>query len=272
MNYSDYQAEIKRLEKSKQYDVDIIDGEHKFVQEQKANHRYIYDRVIDRIYYFFLRLGIFILAPFVLFFTYRLKIRGRKNLKRPKNQGAMIISNHSMLLDSLSIKQTVFKKVYFIGASFNNKKGFGGYTIKILGMLPLSNQFSNQKNLDNAIEYYLKKGKPIHIAPEQAMWRGYTKLRPFKNGAFYYAVKNNVPVIPMVELLKPANRWDRIWGRRFRATIQVLKPLYPNLDLPTKERIQDLKVRSRESMRQVMNEFYNTECDVEVLDKLDNKN
>lgn len=87
MNYSDYQAEIKRLEKSKQYDVDIIDGEHKFVQEQKANHRYIYDRVIDRIYYFFLRLGIFIFAPFFLFFTYRLKIRGRKNLKRPKNQG-----------------------------------------------------------------------------------------------------------------------------------------------------------------------------------------
>lgn len=267
MKYSEYQARIKQFEKDKTYDKDVNFDKHFFVAEQEANHRYIYDRWLDRVYYVFLRIGILIFAPFLLFFTYRLKIRGRKNLKRKKHEGAIIVTNHAMLLDSLAIKQTVFKKVYYIGASVNNKKGFGGYTIKILGMLPLSNQFSNQKNLDQAVTYYLKQGKPIHIAPEQAMWRGYTKLRPFKNGGFYYAVKNNVPVIPMVELLSKPNAWDRLWGRKFRVTMKVLPKVYPNMDLPNKQRIEDLKIRVRASMRSAMNEFYGVESDVEVLDK-----
>ena len=39
------------------------------------------------------------------------------------------------------------------------------------------------------------------------------------------------------------------------------------MDLPNKQRIEDLKIRVRESMRSAMNEFYGVESDVEVLDK-----
>ena len=266
MTQSQYEDRIVELENNENYSEDINAGEHKAVAEQEPNHRYIYDRWIDKLYYVILRIGIFLFAPILLFFAYRLKIRGRKNLKiKYKNKGAMLVSNHVLFLDSLIVKQVVFRKVYFIGASINNKKGFGGYTIKILGMMPLSNQFSNQKNLDNAVSHYLKQGKLIYVAPEQAMWRGYTKLRPFKNGAFHYAVKNNVPVIPMVNLLKEGNKWDKLWGRKFRVITKVLPAIYPNQNLQKKESIEDLKEKTRNAMREEMNKFYGVETDVERI-------
>lgn len=265
--YKKYQEKLKNLESQQKYDVDVNYGEYKFIKQQEPNHRYIYNRFIDKIYYVFLRVIVFIFAPILLFFTYRLRIKGRKNLKKCGKNGGIVVCNHVALLDCLITKQTIFKKAYFVGAEHNNKRGFGGYTIKLLGFLPLSSQFSNQKNLDSAITYYISQGKLVCLNPEQAMWRGYTKLRPFKNGAFYYAVKNNVPIIPIVHLIRKANWWDNLWGRHFKITTQVLPPVYANNDLPTKQRIEDLKTRSRDSMIKVMNDFYGTECDVTKIDE-----
>ena len=265
MKYKEYQKKLKSLEKEKKFDIDINAGEYLFVQNQEPNHRYIYNRFFDKVYYIFLRTIIFIFAPIVNFFTYRLKVEGRKNLKDVKKTGAIVVSNHVALLDTLMIKQAVFKRIFFIGAEHNNKKGFGGYTIKILGFLPLSSQFSNQKNLDISVSYYLSKNKLIHMAPEQAMWRGYKKIRPFKNGAFHYAVKNNVPVLPMVVLLRKPNKWDKLMGRRFKVTLKILPKVDINNELTNKEKILDLKDRVRESIIKIANEFYGEETDVEKI-------
>ncbi len=263
-----YEEKMAELEKQRKYDVDVNYGEYLFVQKQEPNHRYIYNRVIDKIYYAILRVMVFVFAPIVLFLTYRLRIKKRKNLKKLGKSGGIVVFNHAALLDSLIIKQTIFRKTFFVGAEHNNKRGFGGYTIKILGFLPLSSLFSNQKNLDSAVSYYTSKGKLVCMCPETAMWRGYTKLRPFKNGAFYYAVKNDVPVVPIVNLIRKANWWDKLWGRKFKVTTQVLSPVYANKDLPVRERIEDLKIRSRNSMLDAMNDFYGTECDVLKIDEL----
>ncbi|MGN1212490.1 MAG: lysophospholipid acyltransferase family protein [Christensenellales bacterium] len=263
MKNSDYNKKMAELERQRKFDVDVNYGEYIGVKEQASNHRYIYNRFFDKVYYGFLRIIIFIFAPIILFFTYRLKIKGRKNLKKKGKSGAVIICNHVALLDSLIIKQAVQSHIYYVAADHNNKKGFGGYTLKILGLMPLSNLYSNQKNLNSAIETHLKNHKYVYVSPEQAMWRGYKKLRPFKNGAFYYATKNNVPVIPTVALLRDANAWDKFWGRKFKVTLQILPPIFPNANLAQKEAIEDLKLKSRQAMLEKMNEFYGTECDVE---------
>lgn len=262
MRTSKYNQKMAELERQKKYDIDVNYGEYYLVQEQEPNHRYIYDRFIDKVYYCFLRIIIFIFAPILLFFTYRLKIRGRKNLRKRGKSGAIIISNHVALLDELMIKQAVFSHIYYVAGSHNNKKSFAGYTLKILGLMPLSNLFSNQKNLNKAIETHLADKKYVYVAPEQAMWRGYKKLRPFKNGAFYYAVKNDVPVIPMVALIKDPNGWDKLVGRKFRVTLEILPPQFINKSLPQKEAIEELNNRCHTVLVKRMNEFYGTESDV----------
>lgn len=263
MKYKEYLDKINVLEKEKKFDVDINAGEYFGVQEMEENQRYIYDRFIDKLYYAFLRVIVFIFAPIINFFTYDLRIRGRKNLKKVK--GAVVVSNHVTLLESLILKQAVFRKIYYVGGAHNNKKGFGGYTIKILVILPLSEKFSNQKNLDNAIASHLSQGRLISIDPEQAMWRGYTKIRPFKNGAFYYAIKNNVPIVPTVQLIRKANFLDKLIGRKFKVTLKILPPVYPDKNLQGKEQLNDLKQRTRQAMIDTANDFYHTETDVEKL-------
>lgn len=261
MKISEYNQKMAELEAEGKYDIDVNYGEYIGVKTQEPNHRYIYNRFIDKVYYCILRTVMFIFAPILLFFTYRLRIRGRKNLKKG-GKGAIIVSNHVALLDSLIIKQAVLTHIYYVAGAHNNKVGFGGYTLKILGLMPLSNLFSNQKNLNKAIETHLKNKKYVFVAPEQAMWRGYTKLRPFKNGAFYYAVKNDTPVIPMVLLLREPNAWDKLFGRRFKVTIEILKKEYPDKSLPQKEAVEELNKRVRHAMVSRMNEFYGMECDV----------
>lgn len=259
---SKYALKLAELEKEGKFDVDVNADRYLFVKEQEPDHRYVYDRFFDKIYYAFLRVIVFLSAPILLFFTYRLRIRGRKNLRTVKKTGKILVANHVALLDCLIEKQAYFKRIYFIAGAHNNKKGFFGHTLKILGLMPYSMQLSNQKNLTRAIAYYLKKGKAVEFNPEQAMWRGYKKLRPFKNGAFYYAVKNNVPVVPMVNLIREPNGWDKLWGRKFKVTAKFLPPVYADDALAERDRIKDLKERTRAAMLKEMNAFYNADCDV----------
>ena len=74
MKYKEYQKKLKSLEKEKKFDIDINAGEYLFVQNQEPNHRYIYNRFFDKVYYVFLRVIIFIFAPVLNFFAYRLKV------------------------------------------------------------------------------------------------------------------------------------------------------------------------------------------------------
>ena len=50
--------------------------------------------------------------------------------------------------------------------------------------------------------YLLKKKNPILFNPEASLWPFYREIRPFKRGAFQTAVKNDVPLLPIVALFK----------------------------------------------------------------------
>ncbi len=264
MKYREYYSKLKELEEEKKYDVDINAGEYKLTKEIKPNHKYVYNGFWDKVYYAFLRVIIFIFAPILNFLVYDLRVRGRKNLKGIKQ--AIVISNHVTLLESLILKQVVFRRIYYVGGAHNNKKGFGGYTLKILGFIPLSNIYSNQKKLAETIKYHLDKGNLVAFDPEQAMWRGYDKIRPFKNGAFYYAQKNDAPIIPIVQLLRKVNFFDKLIGRKFKVTVKVLPPIYINKSLDVKAQIEDVKLRARQSMVDCSSEFYGKETDVLKLE------
>ena len=49
----------------------------------------------------------------------------------------------------------------------------------------------------------------ILIYPEQSMWYNYRKPKPLKVGAFSFAVKNNVPVLPIFITCEDTENFDR---------------------------------------------------------------
>lgn len=48
-----------------------------------------------------------------------------------------------------------------------------------------------------SLKKLLKDGNLVLVCAEQAMWESYQKPKPMKYGAYRWATKANVPVIPM---------------------------------------------------------------------------
>ena len=94
-----------------------------------------------------------------------------------------------------------------------------------------------------SIDNLLKDGKTIHFYPEGSLWPYCNKIRHFKNGAFDFAVRNNVPIVPMVFKFKKSKAISNILKSKPTITLEILEPIFPDTSLSKKEAILDLKNR-----------------------------
>ena len=192
-----------------------------------------------------------------------LKIKGKENLKGLKHKGAIITCNHISLFDSFAVRYAVGYDIMFLAAEFNNWKGKLGEISRHTGYLPVTNKIKCVRKLNEAIEFYLiKKHKKILIYPEQSAWRNYPKPRPMKNGAFHYATKHNVPIIPLFITFRESNDEEVLYY-----TINILKPIYPNPLLTSKENIEYLRKANYNQNKQCYEYTYNTKLEYTTNDK-----
>ena len=198
-----------------------------------------------------------------------LKINKNINLKNIK--GAIVTCNHISVVDSFAVRKAVSMDLHFVGAEFNNFKGTMGFFSRNSGYIPLPLDLKKEKmkKFNDAISYYLKKGKKILIYPEQSMWRDYKKPRPLKNGAFHYAVLNNVPILPTFITIKEKQiKVDNNGFQNFGDyTIHVLKPIYPKPELNAKENIEYLRKENYRVWKELYEKTYSIPLIYTTLDK-----
>ena len=140
-------------------------------------------------------------------------------------------------------------------------------------MLPMSRTQSTvaRRKFDDAVEKVLKDKNAVMFYPEKAMWKNYRKPRPFFKGAFYYAVKNNVPILPMIVLYRPTSKWNKFWGRKNKLTVKILPPIYQKQNLSEKENVEYLKQKAQYLFNEEYENFYgvkNNVIDVADPDKI----
>ena len=210
----------------------------------------------------FWRTVLFLFSPIVLKVGFGAKVTGRENLKELKKKGALCVCNHINYLDTLFVRQAVgHYRSYHTMTQQNNKKGLGGHIIRHGGMLPFSENFSAMKNLNAEMERLLKRGKIINFYPEKAMWTAYQKPRPMLDGAFYYAVKFGVPVIPVFCTFEKSKR-----GAIKRLRINILKPVYADESFPKRQRIEKMKCDAEARWKEKYETAYNKK--LEYLTKI----
>lgn len=148
------------------------------------------------------------------------QIRKNSDNNIKDNCGMIITCNHINKLDALVVKWALKKsgvlrgrQLKVIVADFNNQKGRLGEYMRAFGIMPFPSGHRLVRNFDDAVSYYLERGDCILVFPEQSEWWGYDRPRPLKRGAFYYAVKNNVPVLPLFITCRPAARRCRADGK-----------------------------------------------------------
>ena len=203
-----------------------------------------------------------LIAPVVDFCAFGFRVKGRKNLKGIKS--AITISNHVHYLDALWNLQVLShkKNVHITAAPHNNKKGLGGKILRAGGIVPIFTSVSEARGFDEFIANELSKGGIIHFYPEKSLWLRYEQSRELKRGAFVYAVKNNVPIIPIIYCFKKS-----AFRRKKKVIAEICKPIYPDKNLKEHEDILRLQKLAQQVYDNKIIEFYGYDKTQYSMDK-----
>ena len=184
------------------------------------------------------------------------RIKDRKKLKKLKHKPFITVSNHVGYIDAvLTRREMGCKKQYIVAAPHNCKNTFGGRVLKSATMIPLPITLSGTKLFNERLEYVRDRNAAIHFYAEKAMWVRYRKPRPYKDGAFVYADKLDVPVVPMLYCFKRARGLRRLFGLA-KAVVRIADPIFADKSLPMRERRADLAERSAKAVRELYEDFY----------------
>lgn len=194
------------------------------------------------------------------------EIKGLENIK-DIDTGAIITSNHFNPLDSLIIRKLVKKigkKHLYIVAQETNlaMTGLIGYMMNYTDIIPISRKISYMKHdFSDILEEKLNKKQFILIYPEQEMWFNYKKPRPPKPGAYYYAAKNNVPIIScFVEMIDTDEEETEMFNK-VKCVLHILPPIYPDKNKTPKENSKIMMEKDYKQKIKAYEEIYNKKLD-----------
>ncbi len=194
------------------------------------------------------------------------EIKDIENIKDIKT-GAIITSNHFNPLDNTIVRKFTRKagkkRLFVVGQETNlAMKGILGFLMNYADIIPISTQVSYmKKEFPQIIESILKKNNFILIYPEQEMWFNYRKPREPKPGAYYYAAKNNVPVISCFVEIIDKDEKDTDEFNKVKYVIHVLKPIYPDMKKTIKENTAEMLRRDYEQKKLAYEKAYNKKLD-----------
>ncbi len=193
------------------------------------------------------------------------EIIGIENIKDIKT-GAIITSNHFNPLDSTVVQKAIKKskkKMYIVGQEENlAMKGIIGFIMNYSDIIPISNQISYMKKyFSKILEELLQKNNYILIYPEQEMWFNYKKPRTLKPGAYYYAAKNNVPIISCFVEIREKEEKDNSEFYKVKYIIHILPPIYPNAEKTAKENEIIMMEKDYEQKKMAYEQAYKKKLD-----------
>ena len=181
--------------------------------------------------------------------------------------GAIITSNHFNPLDNTIIQKLARdmgkKRLYIVGQVTNlAMDGFIGFMMNHSNIIPISRQVSYmKKEFAKTIKNKLKENNYILIYPEEEMWFNYRKPRNLKLGAYYYAAKNNVPIISCFVEMRDTNEVDNFEFYKVKHVLHILPPIYPDSGKTAKENSVIMMQKDYEQKKQAYEKAYNKKLD-----------
>ena len=186
---------------------------------------------------------------------------GLATLKSVKT-GAIITCNHFNPFDSVPIrlamkKMQPQKKLFTIIREGNYTfPGIYGYFMRNCYTLPLASDFDVMREMIDAVDYWLNKGCFILIYPEQSMWWNYRKPKPVREGAFRFAVKSNVPVIPTFITMRDTDELDKDGYKIQAYTLHIGSPIYPEAGVSMKDNVERMMKANDDTWKQIYEKEY----------------
>ena len=192
------------------------------------------------------------------------EIKGIEHFKK-LSSGAIITCNHFNAFDSFAIQlayeaaEQPNRKFYRIirEGNYTSFPGFYGFLMRNCNTLPLSSNRETLKKFSCAVETCLDEGHFVLVYPEQSMWWNYRKPKPLKSGAFMFAAKSGVPVLPCFITMKDSDILgdDGFFVQEY--TIHICPPIYPEDGLNYRKNMMKMMDKNYEVWKEIYERVYN---------------
>ena len=206
---------------------------------------------------FWIKVVMIILVKPVCFIRYALIIKGKKNIKEyykmTNSKGMITISNHTTEWDTIFVLLTRYFKFSEFPIWQEGAESKSGMLYREVGGIPMPIKSNHgMAYAYKAMVDVVKENKWLHVFPEAACWAFYPAVRTFQNGAFKIAYDLKKPILPMAVSYRKPKGIYKLFKKQPNATIAIGKPLMANYELDRKDAIEDLLVRSRLSVMNLM--------------------
>lgn len=194
------------------------------------------------------------------------EVKGIEHFKN-LNSGAIVTCNHFNAFDSFAMqiaydrsghKKRKFYRVIREG-NYTNFPGFYGMLMRNCNTFPLSSNFKTMEMFMKSMDTVLQKGHFVLIYPEQSMWWNYRKPKPLKKGAYTFAAKNNVPVLPCFITMEDSDILgdDGFYVQEY--TIHIEEPIYPDKNKPKAQNVEEMRQKNYDLWKKIYEESYQEE-------------
>ncbi len=180
----------------------------------------------------------------------------RKALRKAKNTGYFIYSNHTQAMNDAYIGPlATFPKKCFIITSPDATSIKGLRTVvQALGAIPLAGNLNEGKQMLSCIQTRIEDKNAIMIYPEAHIWPYYTKIRNFPYPSFEYATRLDKPIFVLTNCYQ-----KRIFSKRPKILTFVDGPFYPDTNLSKREAAKELRDLAYQTMCQRVDQHSNYE-------------
>lgn len=189
-------------------------------------------------------------------------VEGLENFQNLEG-GAIITCNHFHPFDNFAVWEVLKKsmhgrKLYKVirEGNYTNPPEPFGPLFRYGNTLPLSSNAETMKKFFKALDVLLVRGEKILIYPEQAMWWNYKKPRPLKSGAFKFAVKSNVPVLPIFITMQDSEVLDMDGNPVQKYSLHILPAIYPSINLSKNENADKMREENYKAWVEVYERVY----------------
>ena len=253
---------IQQFEREGKFDVDV-ENDPPYKQLEPGDVDYLRKRLISRVKTRVMerRANQFFNG---LIKTGGIVIDGFENTEILKNikSGAVITCNHFNPFDSIPLhkavakyapKKTLWKVIREGNFTF---PGMFGSIMRNCHSLPLAQNTLVMREMIAATNKVLTDGDFVLVYAEQSMWWNYRKPKPLKPGAFRFAARANVPVIPTFITMRDTDKKDADGYPIQAYTLHILEPIYPDPELPLVENVTNMKEANEKAWKECYEKAY----------------
>lgn len=143
----------------------------------------------------------YLLLPLPIFLVYGLRFCGRRHLRAIRETGVITVSNHCQYIEPVFTGLALWpRRIWYAVEENNINRKDVGWLNRLLGAFGIPDD--RPMGIAGLVRSVLDRQQVVHFYPEGKLFYRNQKLRPFHRGAFLLALRFNVPVLPLTEVLQ----------------------------------------------------------------------